>query len=180
MRIRSTVFAGTLLAALALVGCADTNSPERVRSVPAMSHNWASGALVQTSTPSAGNSVSAIVGPTGGVIRNGAHALSLPPMAVAEPTEITFTMVGGTYILADLSARRVRDQAAVTTFAHPITLTLSFRDAVVGDPHRLRITYLVDGTTTGRRQPQPSHVSPPTKTVSALLTHFSIYSMEIN
>jgi hypothetical protein len=168
------------LLALVLPGCEKAQTPEQLTGAPALSHNWNSGELVQTESPTATSSVSAVIGPAGGVLRNGENELRIPPMAVSEDTEFRFTMVGGTYIIADLGAIRMSDGSMVTSFAHPVRLRLSYRGAFSGDPHRLRITYLVDGTVQGRRQAQASAVSPASKTVSAWLTHFSIYSMEIN
>jgi hypothetical protein len=165
--------------AVTFAACEQANGPEQL-SAPAFDNSWRSGGLVTTTETSSTSSVSALIGAAGGVIRNGENQLSVPPMAVTEDTWFTFTMVGGNYIIADLTARRAHDHAPVTRFQHAVTLTLSYSGADVGNPYALSITYLVDGSVRGRRQPLPSVVQPRNQTVSALLSHFSIYSMEIN
>ena len=165
--------------AVMLAACDQANEPEQL-SAPAFDNSWRGGGLVTITEPTTTSSVSAVIGSAGGVIRNGENELSVPPMAVTEDTWFTFTMVGGNYIIADLTARRTHDHAPVTKFQHPVTLTLSYSGAVVGNPYDLSIAFLVDGTVRGRRQTLPSVVQPRTQAVSALLSHFSIYSMEIN
>jgi hypothetical protein len=169
-----------LFFAVLVASCDHAREPEQLSGAPAFDNSWRTGELVTTTEPTTTSSVSAVIGPAGGVIENGENQLSVPPMAVTENTMFTFAIVGGNYIIADLTARRAHDRAPVTRFQHPVTLTLSYSGAVVGNPYNLSITYLVDGSVRGRRQTLPSVVLPRTQTVSALLPHFSIYSMEIN
>ena len=166
--------------AVALPACENASPVEHVAGKPALSNIPASGDLVENNSPADSNTVTTVIGPKGGSIRNGDHRLIVPPHAVTEDTEFTFALVGGDFVIVDLSAQHASDGAPVSTFSRPLTLRLSYRDTNVTDPHGLRIVHLVDGTVHGRREPQPSSVNPGRKNVSGWIHHFSKYAMEIN
>jgi hypothetical protein len=135
---------------------------------------------VKNNSPTESNTITAVIGARGGTLRNGGHRLVVPLNAVTEETEFTFAVVGGDYVIVDLTAKHTSDGAHVRTFERPLTLLLSYDNTNVKEPRGLHITHLVDGTTVGRREPQPSSVNPGRKTVSAWIQHFSKYAMEIN
>ena len=168
-----------LVLAGGLSACDSATAPEPPVVDRAMSYSWGS-TPATTNSPSETASVTAVVGPAGGIVRNGDHQLWVPALAVAEPTAITFTMVGGNNVHADLSAVRVSDGAAVSNFPRALTLRLSYRNVTVSNPYRLSVAYLVDGTVDGGLEKQASVVSIASQTVSAAVTHFSQYVMAID
>ncbi|HSL70821.1 MAG TPA: hypothetical protein VK864_11310 [Longimicrobiales bacterium] len=168
-----------LVLAGGLSACDSATAPEQPVADRAMSYSWGS-TPATTNSPSETASVTAVVGPAGGIVRNGDHQLWVPALAVAEPTAITFTMVGGNNVHADLSAVRVSDGAAVSNFPRALTLRLSYRNVTVSNPYRLSVAYLVDGTVDGELEKQASVVSIASQTVSAAVTHFSQYVMAID
>lgn len=131
--------------------------------------------VVTTTEPVETNTVVAVVGKEGGQITNGEHALSIPRRAVLTPTEFTFTVVGGTNIRVDLTAKAVSTGLPVTTFASSLTLKLSYRNAAVSDPSSLIIAWLVENSVDGLMQPVPSYVDKYNQFVLGSLSHFSEY-----
>lgn len=133
-----------------------------------------SGALVTTSQPTESKTVVAVIGREGGKIQNGDHSLTIPRRAVSGDTEFTFTMVGGTKIQADLTAKNVATGLPVTTFANNLTLRLSYRNANVSDPSRLAIVWVVAGAIVEKA---PSYVDTFNQQVLGSLSHFSDWGL---
>lgn len=124
--------------------------------------------------PTAGGTVTQVIGSKGGMLKVGNHALVVPRNAVSSNTEFTMTVVAGVNIVVELSARRVSDGATVSSFSTPLTLRLSYADAGVPDPSRLLNGYLPDAVTL---IPIPSSLSTVTQTINSPIYHFSDYGM---
>lgn len=162
--------------AAALTACDAGRESSRVAGPQQDFLAW-TGTPVTTAEASGESVVTAVIGSRGGQIQNGAHTLVVPRRAVSGDTEFTFRMVGGNNIHADLTAKSVATGAAVTQFATPLTLMLSYRGADVQDPSRLAIVWLVDGSFDGRKEKMTSFVDVVGQVVYGSLPHFSEYGM---
>jgi hypothetical protein len=166
----------TMVLAATLAGCNVDRGPTSVTAVPSASEEsatWLS--LVSTNASETATTVTQVIDSRGGMINVGGHSLIIPRRAVLEDTEFTFTVVGGDHIQVDLKAKRVRDGGTVDTFPLALTLRLSYGNANVSDPSRLKNVYMVDGLLI----PLVSSVSTLTRTVASPLSHFSEYGMAI-
>ena len=116
----------------------------------------------------------------GGKLKIGSHEVFVPHGAVSSPTRFVWTATVGKYVEMDLQAIRVSDGAAVTKFPEDIKLRINYGElSWMGDPDRLRVVYLVDGTPHGRKEKVESYASRQDKNVTGRLEHFSIYTMAI-
>jgi hypothetical protein len=122
-----------------------------------------------------------VIGYRGGRLRMGAHELHVDRGAVRSDTRFVVTAILGEYLVMDLKAYRVSDGVEIKEFDADVKLKLSYEDlAWLGDPDRLTVVYLADGTTTGRKEKVNSEVSRKDKRVSGKLKHFSFYSLGLN
>ncbi len=128
---------------------------------------------------------SLIIGPSGARINFGASMLDVPYQAVAGPTRFTFTLQSSPYISVKLTAVAVTsvksqwvDGAAVTTFAKPLTLTLSYANAAtsIPDPKQLVMLWMENGTVLQAYSPQ---VDTKGQKLVIDLTHFTDYTPAI-
>lgn len=179
-----------LLVALAAAACersADLAGPAALE-VPVASEGrgkpapTSSAELVRIA-PGAFESVSRVIDHRGGEIKVGGHMITVPPRAVLEPTLFTMTVEGDGYLSVDLTATRENAEGDVIDvgaagFSKPVTLKMSYAAAeTVSDPARLKIFWLVDGTTSGSLVPQPTLVDQSSKWLIAHLRHFSKYAV---
>jgi hypothetical protein len=81
----------------------------------------------------------------------------------------------------DLKAFRNSDGAEIKVFEDDVKLKISYADlAWLGDPDRLTVVYLVDGTPSGRKEKVNSEVVKRDKRVTGKLKHFSFYTLGLN
>jgi hypothetical protein len=121
-------------------------------------------------------SVTQLIGISGGKLTVGGNTLVVPSGAVTLPTLFTMVQLPTPYIRADLTAITSTLLGLLNIgekgFAKPVTLTLSYRNAIgVTDPTRLRIAEMKANGEIG--VVLPTTVNATTKTVTAKLPHFS-------
>ena len=122
-----------------------------------------------------------VIGSKGGKLRMGPHELFVERGAVRSDTRFVVTVILGEYLVMDLTAWRVSDGAEIKVFEDDVKLKISYADlAWLGDPDRLTVVYLVDGTPRGRKEKVNSEVSKKDKRVSGKLKHFSFYTLGLN
>lgn len=135
--------------------------------------------LLTTDTPVDPAVTIAVVGPEGGTISAGVHALEIPRNAVSEPTEFTIETVGGSHIIVDLSARSVQNGQSVSAFPVPLTLTLSYKGLIKNsEARRLRNVYLFQNSP-NLLVPLYYTLNQSDKSLSSPIWHFSQYGMAI-
>lgn len=120
-------------------------------------------------TPLPADSASETIGPEGGVLRVGPHALSVPPGALAVPVRITGVMPADT-------VNRVRFQPAGLAFARPAQLRMSYANCdLLGVLLPKRIAYTTDALQV--LEYLLSFDNPVSRTVTGHLDHFSTYAV---
>ena len=185
MRFRFPALTVALLVALA-TGCDDATTPNVGRSAPSfdiVSDTVTGPILLKYEGPDTGTYVvEGIVNKNGGTIDlGGDHKLIIARGAVDQRTRFVFKAILNKYLIIDLTAYRVSDGVQVSVFASDVTLVVDYTDLKwLGDPQRMSIGYLVDGTAEGRKEKLPSVVDPKTKKVSARLRHFSFYGVLVD
>ena len=116
----------------------------------------------------------------GGRLEMGSHALVVPPGALNQRTRFVATITLGQHATLDLKAYSASTGEEITQFGQDVYLALDYEAlSWMGDPERLTVVYLVEGTVTGRKEKVASAVSPKTKKVVGRLKHFSVYTMGI-
>lgn len=129
---------------------------------------WLRTGLLQC-TPLAADSVTQTIGPEGGTLQVGPHALSVPPGALAEPVSITAVAPSST-------TRYVRFEPSGLTFSQPAALTLSYANCgLVTVLFPRRVAYTTD--LLGILSYLVSVDNWPTRTVTGQLDHFSTYAV---
>ena len=137
-------------------------------------YTW--GAVIpSTFNPVGENVVTAVIGRSGGIIRNGDHSLMIPQRAVESETEFTFVVKAGDHVEFGFSAKRVSDGAVVSTFPVSLTLRVSYKNINVSNPYALSNAYKMEGAMAGYYQKLPTSVSTFTQTLSSPINHFSEY-----
>jgi hypothetical protein len=122
-----------------------------------------------------------VIGSKGGKLRMGPHELQVERGAVRSDTRFVVTVILGEYLVMDLKAFRVSDGAEIKVFEDDVKLKISYADlAWLGDPDRLTVVYLVDGTPSGRKEKVNSEVVKRDKRVTGKLKHFSFYTLGLN
>jgi hypothetical protein len=122
--------------------------------------------LVTCETPTYGT-VTQTVGPSGGIIRVGPHALLIPPGALAEPVAITARTIGGKNV-------KVKFAPAGLEFERSAILVLSY--AHCSDrPTKPRIVYVADDDL-DILEAIPSLNDPWRRRIFGKLDHFSGYA----
>ena len=137
--------------------------------------------LVELNWPdSAAYVIEQVIGAKGGRLRMGPHELLVYRGAVSTTTRFVMTVTVGKYLIMDLTAFRESDGVQIATFSGDVLLKMSYEDlAWLGDPSRLTVVYLNDGTPDGRKEKVRSEVDRNDRKVGAKLKHFSSYSMGI-
>jgi hypothetical protein len=175
---RTTMFLALALGLAALPSCSsDAAAPPAARryTTPVRaSETGYSWQLVSSSTTQYTFTGSAVVSPSGAAFRVGSHSIVFPAGAVAQPTVFTATIVGGSKIAVQLSARKLSDGTPVRAFPVPLVLTLDYKAARIANPYDLVIAYVVNGQVT---EIEPSVVDPVAGVVRATIRHFSLYAL---
>lgn len=136
------------------------------------------------SVSSTGTTASKLIGTEGGEVSVNGHTLRVPSGAVPVPTEFTLTQLPTGYVEVSLRAELVSSTGTRTDvggqgFLRPVTLSLSYANAVnVQDPETLLVLRVKDPTT-GEYQALPSTVDAQAQTVTTELEHFSEYAVAI-
>jgi hypothetical protein len=119
--------------------------------------------------PLAADSVTQMIGPAGGVIQVGPHALTIPPGALADSVAITAVAPSDT-------VNRVRFQPEGLTFAQPASLTMSYANCdVVGSWLPKQIAYTTAALAILELLPSLDDMWG--RTVTANVGHFSDYAI---
>ena len=115
------------------------------------------------------DSVTQTIGPEGGVIQVGGHALAIPPGALSEPVAITAIAPSDT-------VNRVHFEPQGLTFAQPASLTMSYANCdVLGSLLPKQIAYTTDALAILELLPSLDDLWG--RTVTAHLGHFSDYAI---
>jgi hypothetical protein len=187
MRYAKLRFAPLLLiAAIGGASCSELResptSPEASPQYGVGTYTQAADPLVVRYTHANAESTSAVVGADGGALVVGGHVMTVPKNAVPDATLFTMTVVDGYNIHVDLTAVRLADGALVTRFPRgsEVQLSLSYEYGMVWDDNLLRVGYLVDSTTDGKKQVMKSEIDRNSMRVKASLSHFSQYALLID
>ena len=115
------------------------------------------------------DSVTATIGPAGGTLQVGPHALSVPSGALDAPVTITAVAPSDT-------ANHVRLRPEGLTFRRPASLRLSYANCdLLGVPLPKRIVYTTDSLVTLEYVPSVDDAA--SQTVAGQLKHFSDYAV---
>ncbi len=130
--------------------------------------------LVAAGTRQGTASVKVVLGAGGGMLSVNGHTLTVPAGALAEPTRFTMTTVSGSSIRVALTAADAKTGAPVTEFPTPLRLSLSYANAQVSNPSKLKVAWIVNGEIVAV---QRSDVDRLHRTVSSSLYHFSDWAV---
>jgi hypothetical protein len=125
-------------------------------------------ALFACETPDFG-SVTRRIGPEGGIIRIGPHALLVPPEALGTSVEITASAPTGPHVRVTFSPHGLE-------FRRRAILILSYKHCGLPAPRRPKIAY-VDAAETSILELLPSWNNKYKSAVSTTLEHFSGYAI---
>jgi hypothetical protein len=119
-------------------------------------------------TPLAYDSVTATVGPPGGVLRVSEHALWIPGGALTSWVSITMVAPSG-------SVNRVQFQPEGLHFNRPVALTMSYANCTVDWSTVQGIAYTNDSLAVLESEPSVDDAA--AKKVTGALSHFSSYAV---
>jgi hypothetical protein len=109
-----------------------------------------------------------VVGPAGGVIRVGPHALTIPAGALASKVRITATAPAGDNVLVEFAPHGLR-------FAKPTSLALSYRECGLVQGLLLQVVYVDDHRSILELVTSSNNIF--TRTVVGRVDHFSGYAV---
>jgi hypothetical protein len=118
--------------------------------------------------PMAYDSVTAVIGPTGGDIKVSRHVLSISGGTLKQRTTITAVAPSDTL-------NRIRFQPEGLVFNKPVVLVMSYANCTLDGSSPREIVYTDDALRV--LEHEPSKDDPAGKRVGALLTHFSQYAV---
>ena len=112
----------------------------------------------------AGELVTGVIGPVGGVLEVQEHGLVVPPGAVSSRTEFSMEVIAGNTIEVELTAldAATGEDVGEAGFNQPVRLSLSYANADVR-PRHVDDLVIVRIHPDGRREPLPSVVDRETK-----------------
>ena len=114
------------------------------------------------------HTASAVIGPSGGVLRVGPHFLTVPPRALNQPVRITAVAPKGRYV-------QIKFEPEGLEFERRTLLTMSYAECSLLSPLRLKIVYANDNLEI--LEVLPTVVSVLTRTANAPVDHFSRYML---
>jgi len=155
-------------AALTLLSCSEPASvaPDVPRLLFSAGQGSSSGLL--RCRPMAYDSVTQVIGPSGGDIKVSRHVLSISGGTLKQPTTITAVAPSDTL-------NRIRFQPEGLTFNKPVALVMSYANCTLDGSSPREIVYTDDALKV--LEHEPSKDDPAGKRVGALLTHFSEYAV---
>lgn len=171
--IRRVWLAAVALLTLSLAAC-DRAAAPTTPSVAAPRAAVNGGYRLVASSVQSSVTVSVVVGSLGGTLSVNGHTLAVPAGALERPTRFTMTTLSGSSIRVSLTAEDARSGVPVTVFPTPLRLGLSYANAKVGNPGKLKVAWLVDGSIAAV---QPSEADKAQKQVVSSLHHFSDWGL---
>jgi hypothetical protein len=114
------------------------------------------------------DSVTVVIGPSGGDIRMSHHVLSIPGGALKQRTTITAVAPSDTL-------NRIRFRPEGLVFDKPVVLVMSYANCTLDGSSPKEIVYTDDRLKV--LEHEPSRDDPAGKRVAARLTHFSQYAV---
>jgi len=155
-------------AALTLLSCSEPApvAPDVPRPVFSAGQGSPSGLL--RCRPMAYDSVTQVIGPSGGDIKVSRHVLSISGGTLKQPTTITAVAPSDTL-------NRIRFQPEGLTFNKPVALVMSYANCTLDGSSPREIVYTDDALKV--LEHEPSKDDPAGKRVGALLAHFSEYAV---
>lgn len=167
LRLSATVFlVGTTLVASSCGDHPPTVAPDLPR--PAFSAGQSSPSGLLSCRPLAYDSVTAVIGPSGGDIKVSRHVLSISGGTLKQRTTITAVAPSDTL-------NRIRFQPEGLVFNKPVVLVMSYANCTLDGSSPKEIVYTDDALMV--LEHEPSRDDPAGKRVGALLTHFSQYAV---
>ena len=169
--------------ALLLVGCDGAVNPDVTQPFAAPVYDRSLNApikLVKTSTPNEQDLVeSKVISTAGGVLRLGAHELSVPRRAVEHPTRFTMTAKHGNNLIVELTAVDQVTGQVVTHFKQSLQLKLSYASVPVtsSQVNRLVVVWLRDDKADGALVRERTTLQPSQQAVIGWVDHFSQFAM---
>jgi hypothetical protein len=126
--------------------------------------------LVRETDPEVGT-VSGVFDANGGSLSIGGTTLAIPAGAVSAPTTFTINRPNGELTYDFTATQNTANDVGSAGFAVPLTLTISYAD-VHG---RVKNPVIVWIKPNGYAEPQATTVDATAKTMSAPISHFSVY-----
>jgi hypothetical protein len=176
-KLRMTALSA-LAVTLVLAGCENTDqltSPtlkqkvghERVVVTEYGDHGYK---MVQETDPTVGT-VTAVIDQSGGSLSIGGTTLAIPAGAVSAPTTFTVNKPNGELTYDFTATRETPNDVGSAGFAVPLTLTISY----AGVSSEMEAPVIVWIKPDGNAEALPTVVNAAAQTMSAQVTHFSIY-----
>ena len=154
-------------AAFTLLSCAEPAPVAPDFPEPAFSAGQGSSGLMRC-RPLAYDSVTAVIGPSGGDIKVSRHVLSISGGTLKQRTTITAVAPSDTL-------NRIRFEPEGLVFNKPVLLVMSYANCSIDGSGSKEVVYTDDALNV--LQHVPSRDDPAGKRVGALLTHFSQYAV---
>ncbi len=172
------------LAVVTLTSCADDHAPPSAPIAPVAPDPSLIGDVLGGVTDAVGgvadglglvscdvkttHTAAAEIGPTGGILRVGPHALIVPPHALREKVLISAVAPSGKYV-------QIKFEPEGLKFARKTLLVMSYSECSLLSPLRLKIVYVNDNLEIV--QVLPTFTSLLTGTANAPVDHFSRYML---
>ncbi len=112
----------------------------------------------------------AVIGPGGGVLTHAAHSLVVPPGALSQPVQLTFSMPVSDTLMFDLGPDGI-------TFNAPVTLVLSYDHAFTSGVNEDSLKVVVWDPGTQNWSKIPTTVDTELNLASGVTDHFSRYAI---
>ena len=157
-------------AALTLLSCAEPAPVAPVLDVPKpeFSAGQGSSSGLLRCRPMAYDSVTVVIGPSGGDIKVSKHVLSISGGTLKQRTTITAVAPSDTF-------NRIRFEPEGLVFSKAVMLIMSYANCSIDGSGSKEVVYTDDALNV--LQHMPSRDDPAGKRVGALLTHFSQYAV---
>lgn len=154
-------------AALTLLSCAEPAPVAPDVPKPLFSAGQGSSGLLRC-RPMAYDSVTAVIGPSGGDIKVSRHVLSITGGTLKQRTTITAVAPSDTL-------NRIRFEPEGLVFSKPVVLVMSYANCSIDGSGSKEVVYTDDALNV--LEHMPSRDDPAGKRVGALLSHFSQYAV---
>ena len=126
--------------------------------------------MVQETDPTVGT-VTAVIDENGGSLSIGGTTLAIPAGAVSAPTTFTVNKPNGELTYDFTATQNTPNDVGSAGFAVPLSLTISYAD-VRGHVKNPVIVWI---KANGYAEPQPTTVDDAAETMTASVSHFSVY-----
>jgi hypothetical protein len=171
-----------LLACLQLaVSCSETPAPGPISpiqhtSTPSLAKKGKQEKRIKKKEKTCGGSVSKIIGPKGGKIEHCGHKMVVPEGALAEPREMSITILESEYVDVGFAPANI-EFGADGWFNRPVKIAISLEDADLADVDLEELTVVWFDETTQEWVEVEGKVEVHKDKICAWVWHFTQYSL---